>query len=146
MSKYQIDTAVDVHGHSPARAGGSDKAFGLVFGGFFTIVGLHPLINGSPPRYWAMLLAALFVLAALLWPGLLSPLNKVWIKFGVVLNHVISPVALLITYCLAIVPTGLLLRAVGKDPLKLRLDPEATTYWIQRTPPGRADEQMKRQF
>jgi hypothetical protein len=64
----------------------------------------------------------------------------------VVLNHVISPVALLITYCLAIVPTGLLLRGVGKDPLKLRLKPEATTYWIQCTPRGRADEQMNGQF
>lgn len=146
MSKRKIDTAADVHGCSPPSVGGSDKAFGWVFGGLFLIIGFYPLVKASPPRLWALLLATLFVTAALTRPRLLSPLNKLWIRFGLLLNRVVSPVALFVTYCLAIVPCGLLLRALGKDPLKLHLDPEATTYWIERTPPGRADEQMKRQF
>jgi hypothetical protein len=146
VSKQEIDNAVDIHTHSSAPAGGSDRAFGLVFGGFFAIIGAYPLIHGAPARSWALLLAILFLVVALARPQWLSPLNKLWIKLGLALNRVVSPVALFLVYCLAIVPTGLLLRALGKDPLRLRTHPNAKTYWIQRTPPGRADQQMTKQF
>jgi hypothetical protein len=146
VNKHKFDTAIDVRGHAPARSGGSDRAFGWVMGGFFAIVALYPVVKGSPLRTWALVPATLFVIAALIRPRLLAPLNRLWTKFGVALNRIFSPVALLVVYCVAVVPTGLLLRVLGKDPLKLRADPEATSYWIQRTPPGRADEQMKRQF
>ena len=126
--------------------GGSDKAFGLVFSAVFMVIALYPLIHGSRPRSWALGLAALFLLAALTKPGVLSPLNKVWTQFGMVLHRVVSPVALFIAFCLAVVPTGLVLRVLGKSPLKLRLEPAATTYWIKREPPGRSDQQMRKQF
>ena len=146
MSRRPIDTAVEIHEVNPAPAGGSDKAFGFVFGALFAILAFYPMVKGLPLRWWALVPATLFVIAALVRPRLLAPLNRLWTKFGVVLNRIFSPVALLVVYCVAVVPTGLLLRVLGKDPLKLRADPEATSYWIQRTPPGRADEQMKRQF
>jgi hypothetical protein len=146
VSKRAIDTAVEIHEVSPTAVGGSDKAFGLVLGAFFAILAFYPLIKSLPLRWWALLPATLFVLAALIRPRVLAPLNRLWTKLGVVLNRIFSPVALLVVYCVAVVPTGLLLRVLGKDPLKLRADPKATSYWIQRTPPGRADEQMKRQF
>jgi ABC-type branched-subunit amino acid transport system permease subunit len=146
VGKQTIDTAVDIRAHSSAPAGGSDRAFGFVFGAFFALVGLYPLIKSSPVRLWALGLAALFVVAALIRPRWLAPLNKLWTRLGLALNRVVSPVALFLVYCLAIVPTGLLLRAFRKDPLRLRIDPDAKTYWIERTPPGRADQQMNRQF
>ena len=146
MSKHNIDNAAAAHEVSATPVGGSDKAFGFVFGAFFAILALYPLIKGSPVRSWALLLAAVFTSAAVLRPQLLAPLNRLWIKLGLALNRVVSPVALFLVYCLAIVPTAWVLRALGKDPLRLRMDPQAKTYWIQRSPPGRADEQMKRQF
>lgn len=146
VSKHNIDIGVEAHEVGAMPSGGSDKAFGLVFGAFFAILGFYPLIKGLPVRSWALLAATLFVVVALVSPRVLAPLNKLWTKLGLVLNRVISPIALFLVYCLAILPTGLILRALGKDLLKLRRDTQAATYWIERAPPGRADEQMKRQF
>jgi hypothetical protein len=117
-----------------------------VFSGFFVLVGLYPLLRAAPPRWWAFAIAVPFILAAAMRPALLSPLNRVWTRFGLLLGRVVSPVALFVVYCLAVVPTGLFLRALRKDPLRLHMDRGAKSYWIERSPPGRADEQMKKQF
>lgn len=146
MTEPGIDTAVEMCTHGPVPAGGSDRAFGLVFGGLFAIIGLYPLIESSPVRVWALGLAVSFLVVALTRPRWLAPLNRLWTRLGLALNRVLSPVALLLVYCLAIVPTALVLRALGKDPLRLRVNPDGKTYWIERRPAGRADEQMKRQF
>ena len=127
-------------------AGGSDKAFGIVFCVVFLLVALYPLVGGSPIRLWSLGVAALFLAAAFLAPRLLAPLNVIWTKFGLLLHRIVSPIALLIVFCLAVIPTGLLIRLRGKDLLRLRLEPDAKTYWIERDPPGRADQQMKKQF
>ena len=136
----------DLAGHSAAPRGGSDRAFGLVFAAFFALVGAYPLVKGAPPRAWALIVAVLLIVVAVVRPRLLSRANRLWDAFGRLLGRIVSPVALLLAYALAVVPTGLLLRALGKDPLRLRPDPDAETYWIARTPPGRADERMNRQF
>jgi len=146
VNEQKIDTVVDLRGHSRPPTGGSDRAFGLVFGGFFVLVGLYPLLRAAPPRWWALAIALAFVLAAAVRPSLLSPLNRLWTRLGLLLGRLVSPVALFVVYCLAVVPTGLVLRALRKDPLRLRVDRGAKSYWIERSPPGRADEQMKKQF
>lgn len=127
-------------------SGGSDKAFGIVFCVVFLLVALYPLVGGAPVRLWSLGLAVLFLIAALLVPRVLAPLNALWTKFGLLLHRIVSPIALLIVFCLAVLPTGLLVRLRGKDLLRLRLEPDAKTYWIERDPPGRADQQMKKQF
>lgn len=129
-----------------ASAGGSDKAFGLVFSTVFALVALYPLIAGASIRWWALALAALFLVTAFIKPRLLSPLNRIWTKIGLVLHRIVSPIALFVVFCLAVLPTGLVMRVLGKDLLRLRLEPDAETYWIERKPPGRADQQMKKQF
>ena len=126
--------------------GGSDKAFGLVFSAVFGLIGLYPLVDGAPARFWALALATLFLVVAFARPRLLSPLNRLWTKFGLVLHRVVSPIALFAVFCLAVLPTALVLRALGKDPLRLRFDPRSKSYWIERKPPGRSDQQMKKQF
>jgi ABC-type multidrug transport system fused ATPase/permease subunit len=146
MNRRTIDAVPDLVGHSAAPQVGSDRAFGCVFGAVFMLVGLYPLILGGHPRFWALILALLLFLIAVVRPRLLSRANRLWAALGQALGRIISPVALLLAYILAIVPTGLLLRAFGKDPLRLRIDPEAKSYWLPRTPPGRADSQMTRQF
>ena len=127
-------------------ATGSDKAFGLVFSAVFALVAFYPIIASAPIRLWALGLAALFLIAAFATPRLLSPLNRMWTKLGLIMHRVVSPIALFVVFCLAVLPTGLLMRLLGKDLLRLRLEPESDTYWIERSPPGRSDQQMKKQF
>lgn len=146
MSKRKLEAIADLVGHSATQQSGSDRGFGLVFAAFFALVGAYPLVKGAPARAWALILAALLLVAAIARPQLLSRANRLWDALGRLLGRVVSPVALLLAYALAVVPTGLLLRALGKDPLRLRPDREAKSYWLERTPPGRADERMTRQF
>ena len=56
------------------------------------------------------------------------------------------PVVMLVVFVATVVPIGLILRFLGKDPLRLKLDPTATTYWIDREPPGPAPGTMKNQY
>ncbi|WP_426195243.1 hypothetical protein [Massilia sp. DWR3-1-1] len=129
-----------------APAGSSDRSFGLVFSAFFTIVGLLPLAAHGAPRLWSLGLA-LLVLAIALWrPVTLARLNRLWSKLGHLLHTLVSPLALLAIYLLAFVTTGLLCKLLRKDLLRLKFDRQARSYWIERTPPGRADQQMKKQF
>jgi hypothetical protein len=90
--------------------------------------------------------AALFLLAALVRPQVLAPLNRGWTRFGLLLHKITNPVTLGLVFFLAVTPTALIMRAMGKDPLRRRLDPAARTYWIDRRPPGPQPETMKLQF
>ena len=126
--------------------GSSDRAFGLVFAAAFGLVGVWPVLSGGGVRAWALVLAAVFGVLALARPQTLSGLNRAWTRLGLLLGHVVSPVALGITYCVAVVPTGLILRLMGKDPLRLRYDSEAETYWIGRDPPGPEPKTLNNQF
>lgn len=126
--------------------GSSNRSFGFVFAAFFGLVGLLPLVLGRAPRIWAFGLSGIFLLAALLVPSVLAPLNRLWLKFGLLLHRVVNPVVLGIMFFLVITPMGWLVRAMGKDLLRLRRDPAASTYWIERDPPGPAPETFKDQF
>ena len=127
--------------------GSSDRSFGLVMAGFFALVGLAPLVfgKGGTPRLWALAVAAAFLVLALAWTAPLAPLNRLWFRLGLLLHRVMSPVILVLLYAVGIVPVGLLMRAFGKDPLRLRRDPHAASYWIVREPPGPAPETMANQ-
>jgi hypothetical protein len=139
-----------MHEHSPRHVApvqsSSDRSFGLVFTVVFVIVGLLPLLNGQGIRVWALGLSAVFFLVALAVPRVLAPANRAWTKFGLLLHGVVSPVALGVLFFGVVTPTGLLLRLFGKDPLRLRFDPAAKTYWIARAPPGPDADSLKNQF
>ncbi len=124
----------------------SDRSFGLVFAAFFLIVAFLPLLHGNGMRLWAAGLAGTFLLLALAAPQVLMPLNRVWTRFGLLLHRIVSPVALGIMFYGAVMPTGLIMRLVGKDPLRLRLDKSASSYWIKRQPPGPAPDSLKLPF
>jgi len=125
---------------------GSEKSFGIVFAAVFALVALWPLIHGEPVRWWALAVAAVFLAAAFVAQPLLKPLNILWFKFGMLLYKVVNPVVMALLYYLTVVPTGLLMRACGKDPLNRTFDTEATSYWIERDPPGPEPDSMKNQF
>jgi len=126
--------------------GASDRSFGLVFTGIFLLLAVWPLVHRGPMRVWALALAAVFLVFSLVWPGALTPLNRLWLRFGRLLQHIVTPVVLGLLYFLVVVPIGLLMRFFGKNPLCLGFDREATTYWIDRRPPGPAPDSMRRQF
>jgi len=73
-------------------------------------------------------------------------LNRAWMKLGLLMFKVVNPVVLVLIYGVAMVPIGLLMRLTGRDPLRLKLDPAADSYWIPRDPPGPAPETMINQF
>jgi Saxitoxin biosynthesis operon protein SxtJ len=124
----------------------SDRVFGLVFAGFFAIVALLPLFSGRSPRLWSIGVGGVFLVAALVVPKALAPLNRLWMRFGLLLHRIVNPVVLSIMFFVVVTPIGLLMRALGKDPLRLRLDREARTYWIPRDPPGPAPDSLHHQF
>lgn len=124
----------------------TDRVFGLVFAGVFLLVAVLPLLAGRPVRIWAFGPAFAFLAAALIYPRVLSPLNRLWMKFGLVLHKVMNPIVLGAMYFIVITPVGLLMRAFGKDPLTLQPDRKADTYWIPREPPGPDPDSLNRQF
>ena len=124
----------------------SDRAFGMVFAAVFALVAVMPVWRAGAIRPWALALAGAFLIAALWRPGVLAPLNRIWAAIGLLLHRLVSPVALALMFFGVLAPTGLLMRLFGKDPLRLRRDRAAASYWIVRTPPGPTAESLKNQF
>jgi hypothetical protein len=126
--------------------GPSDRSFGWVFTAFFSLIGAWPVFFGRPPRVWALGIAALILVVTLVRPGLLHPANRAWMKLGLLLGRITNPIVTALLFYLVFTPMGLLMRLLGKDLLRLRSDPNATSYWIERRPPGPKPESMAQQF
>jgi len=127
--------------------GSSDRSFGLTFAAFFALVAFLPLLRSShQPRWWAASIAIVFALLALLWPKRLAVPNRLWLRFGLLLHAVISPIVLALLFYAAIVPIGLLKRIFGNDALRLRADRAADSYWITRDSSDSVPGSMKHQF
>jgi hypothetical protein len=126
--------------------GSSNRTLGLTFAAVFLIIALYPVVFGDPLRMWSMLIAGVFVAAALVLPRVLDPLNKVWTRFGLMLHKVTSPIVLGLMFFVVVTPIGLLMRALGKDPLRLKADANASTYWVDRAPPGPRPDTLPNQF
>lgn len=127
--------------------GPSDRSFGFTMAGVLAFIGvLKWWSGGGHVAAYLIGVAALFFCAAMLKPGWLGPLNRLWLKFGLVLYRLVNPVVMAVFFLVVITPVALLLRAFGKRPLRLAMEPDAPTYWIERRPPGPAPETMTRQF
>jgi hypothetical protein len=125
----------------------TNRSFGFVIGGAFLLIGVAPLVHAPhQPRWWAIAIAVIFAGFAQLRPDLLSPLNKLWLRFGLLLHKIVSPIILGLLFYTTVLPVGLLMRASGKDPLRLKADVDADSYWVMREPPGPAPETMTQQF
>ena len=126
--------------------GSSDRSFGFVFAIVFLVIAVWPLLAGNGIRTWALVVAAAFALVAVLIPSLLAVPNRWWMKFGLLLGKIVSPVALGILFFGVFGPMGIVMRWLGKDPLRLKRDAQAASYWIARDPPGPPPESMTNQF
>ncbi len=145
---HHISANSGLHEDLSRKAGvklSSDRTFGLAFGTFFGLLGAFPALHHHPVRSWALVLSGLFYLAALARPSVLHPLNRLAAKFAEVMHGIMSPIMVGLFFFGCLTPLALVYRLFRKDPLSLRFDPEAPSYWVKResTPPP---ESMVNQF
>ena len=127
--------------------GSSNRSFGLVFAAVFVVVALWPMVFGSGGlRWWAAIVAGVFALLAFVAPAVLAAPNRAWMKLGLLLGMIVSPIVLGLLFFAVFTPMGWVLRAMGKDPMRLHREPAASTYWIERKPPGPPPESLNNQF
>jgi Saxitoxin biosynthesis operon protein SxtJ len=122
---------------------GSNRRFGTLLVAACVIVWAFGAWHGSAHAAW-LVAAAFFLLITLLMPRILLPLKNLWMKLGGLLQMVVSPILLGLFYFLGMVPIGLIMRMLGKDPLRLR--PHGKTYWVERKPPGPEPDTMAELF
>jgi len=121
----------------------SNRNFGLVFFIVFLIVSLWPLTYGEPIRIWLIIISMVFLILGLMNSKLLTPLNKLWFKFGMILGAIIAPIVMGIIFFLVVTPTALIMNIMGKNLLRKKNDKKKETYLIKRDKPVGT---MKRQF
>jgi hypothetical protein len=124
----------------------SDRAFGLVLTCAFALLALWPLLQHRPLRSWALAVSGAALIATSMRPAVLHPLNRIWTRFGAVLNRVISPAIMAIVFFFVFAPLAYLMRFRGKDPLRLRFDSECESYWLERQVPRPSPDTMRNQF
>ena len=120
----------------------SNRSFGIVFFIVFFLIAFYPLINQGEIRIWSVLISLLFLILGIINSKILTPLNKVWFKFGIFLGKIISPVIMGIIFFLVVTPIAFLMRMLKKDLLNLKFN-KNSSYWIKKTDPKST---MKNQF
>ncbi len=120
----------------------SNKSFGIVFSIFFLLISVYPLLNNDPIYYWSLFVSFIFLVLGLMNSKILSPLNLLWFKFGILLGKIVSPVVMGIIFFLVVTPISIILKIFGKDVLNLKFN-NNKTYWIVKDGPK---SNMKKQF
>ena len=106
------------------------RQFGLMFAAIVSVLFglLLPFLFGYGYPVWPWIVAAIFVLPALTYPRMLGPVYQIWMRFGVIMNIIMSRLILGTVFLLTVVPAGLIFRLRGKDILDLKLDRESESY------------------
>ena len=120
----------------------SNKSFGIVFFIFFLLVSLYPLLKNENIRIWSLIIALIFLVLGLFNSKILSPLNQLWFKFGLILGKIVSPVIMGIIFFGVVTPIGVLMKILNKDLLSLKFNKEKS-YWIEK---NSIKSKMKNQF
>ena len=109
----------------------SNKSFGLVFFIVFLIIATYPLINNQNIRIWSLAIALIFLILGLINSNFLTPLNKIWFKFGIFLGKIVSPVIMGVIFFFVVTPIAFLMKILKKDFLNLKFNSE-NSYWIKK--------------
>jgi hypothetical protein len=125
---------------------GSERSFGIVFAVVFLVIALWPVMWWHAPRIWALVLAAIFAGVAFTVPAVLRPLNVLWFRFGLLLHRVVSAIVLAMLFFVTVTPIAFIYRLLRKDPLRLKVERDSSSYWIAREPPGPPPDTMTKQF
>ncbi len=109
------------------------RQFGWLMGGFFAIISLWPLVfRADGIRFWAGLIAAVFVLLGAVFPTGLTPVYRGWMFFGEKIGWVNSRILLGLVFYGLLTPISFVMRLFRKRPLQLQFDPKAETYRIPK--------------
>ena len=120
----------------------SNRSFGIVFFVVFLLIAFYPLTYGGELIIWSIIISLIFLILGLLNSKILTPLNKLWFKFGIFLSKIIAPLIMGIIFFLVVTPIGLIMRFLGKDVLNLKYN-KKKSYWIEKNGPK---SKMKNQF
>ena len=120
----------------------TNKNFGIVFAIVFFGIALYQLINNQSINYWLIITSLIFLILGLINSKILTPLNKIWTKFGILLGTFIAPIVMGIIFFAVVTPTGFLIRLFGKDILNIKKK-NLETYWIKKE---KINSTMKNQF
>ena len=120
----------------------TNKSFGIVFFIFFLIIAIFPLLDDKNIRLWSLTISIIFLILGLLNSSILTPLNKLWFKFGILLGNFFSPIIMFIIFFTIVTPTSLIMKLFGKNLLNLKKS-NKSTYWIKRSD---IKSKMKNQF
>ncbi len=120
----------------------SNRSFGLVFFVVFLLISIYPLLHGQNLRFWSLIVAIIFLALGLLNSKILTPLNKIWFKFGLLLGSIISPIIMSIIFFFVVTPISFVMKILGKDILNLKRN-NNNTYWVEKSGPK---SKMKNQF
>ena len=121
---------------------GSNRSFGIVFFVVFLLISIYPLINNESIRIWSLIVSLIFLSLGIINSNILSPLNKLWFKFGILIGKIVSPLIMGTIFFLVVTPIGLLMKIIRKDLLNLNFN-NRKSYWIEKT---EAKSKMKNQF
>jgi hypothetical protein len=121
------------------------RSFGLIVATGFSIIGVFPvLIHGTDFRSWSLVIAGLLAFLALVVPRILTGLYRLWMVLGGILGWVNTRIILAIGFYGLFMPVGLVMRALGKDPMRRNFEVHAKTYRIKRA--RRHGSHMRKQF
>jgi|TARA_B100000795_G_scaffold267794_1_gene253380 hypothetical protein len=120
----------------------SNRSFGIVFFVVFLLISIYPIINDQDIRVWSLIISLIFLILGIINSNILTPLNKVWFKFGILLGSFVSPIVMGVVFFLVVTPISLLMKLFGKDVLNLKRN-NSKSYWIEKTGPK---SRMKDQF
>ena len=110
---------------------GSNKSFGIVFFIVFLIIALYPMLKGQDLRLWSLIISFIFLILGMINSSILSPLNKIWFKFGILLGNIISPIVMAIVFFVVVTPTGIIMKILRKALIGLKKN-NKNTYWIEK--------------
>ena len=110
---------------------GSNKSFGIVFFIVFLIIALYPMLKGQDLRLWSLIISFIFLILGIINSSVLTPLNKIWFKFGILLGNIISPIVMAIVFFVVVTPTGIIMKILRKDLIGLKKN-NKNTYWIEK--------------
>ena len=120
----------------------TNRNFGIVFFIVFLIIGIYPMLNEEDVRFWSLIISVIFLILGILNSEVLTPLNKIWFKFGIFLGKIFSPLIMALIFFLVVTPIGLIMRFIGKDVLNLKFNNDKS-YWVEKKGPK---SKMKNQF
>ncbi len=121
----------------------SNRSFGFLFFVVFFVISLWPLKSQGDLRLWTLILSLVFLVLGVLNSKLLTPLNKLWFKFGILLGSIVSPIVMGAVFFIVVTPIGVIMRFAGKDLLRINKNKTISTYWIDR---DKLKKTMKKQF